>query len=288
MFVKTRLQSGFIITLFILESSALSPLMRISLWLKLAITGVMIAAGTLSLQAAPVDSKAKYVVSLAGVNVASVEIHFKDDGKQYQIDLGANISGVGTLIASGKAFADTNGKTSIGGLAPGEFGINTRANGQNMAVAVQFASGDATGFQVDPPILNNINRIALERKHLRGVADPIGSFILKGKELAANLCDRRLKVFTGLERFDIEMSYVDTQNATSTRTAYQGPVVLCRLRYVPISGHFTTSEMTAYLSNSDRILIWYAPLGTSEYFIPYRVLIGTSAGDLSMVLTGLN
>ncbi len=45
--------------------------------------------------------------------------------------------------------------------------------------------------------------------------------------------------------------------------------------------------MTDYLAHSDRILVWYAPLGQTGYFIPYRVLMGTSAGDLSVVMTSL-
>jgi hypothetical protein len=236
----------------------------------------------------PVETKAKYVVSLAGVNMAMVDINFKDDGAQYQINADAAISGVGTLVASGKASADTKGRSQKSGLLPQGFDISTRAKKEKFDVAVQYAGGHATGFQVDPPIRNNLNRIALERKHLRNVADPLGAFILKANNLNTNLCNRRLKIFTGLERFDIKMSHVDMQTATSTRTGYQGPVALCRLQYVPVSGHFTSSEMTKYLTNSDRILIWYAPLADSGYFIPYRVLIGTSVGDLSMVLTNLS
>ena len=35
------------------------------------------------------------------------------------------------------------------------------------------------------------------------------------------------------------------------------------------------------------ILIWYAPLRDTGYLVPYRVLLTTSMGDLSMVLTNL-
>ena len=83
------------------------------------------------------------------------------------------------------------------------------------------------------------------------------------------------------------MSYAGEDTATSARTGYQGPVVLCSVDYDPVSGHFTTSEITNYLADSDRIVIWYAPLGDTGYFIPYRVLLGTNMGDLSMVLTGM-
>ena len=93
---------------------------------------------------------------------------------------------------------------------------------------------------------------------------------------------------TGIERFDLTFSYAKDDVATSKRTGYQGPVVLCHINYKPISGHYTTSELTNSLAQDDRILIWYAPLHDSGLFIPYRVLLTTSMGDLSMVLTALN
>ena len=45
--------------------------------------------------------------------------------------------------------------------------------------------------------------------------------------------------------------------------------------------------MTNYLQQSDRILVWFAPLAAPGYFIPYRALLATGAGDLSIVLTDL-
>lgn len=254
----------------------------------LALGFAVLSTAALPLAAAPVETSARYVVSLGRVNVASVTIGFKDDGKSYSVDIDAKVSGVGALVASGTAEARSSGSSAAKALAADGFNLETRTRNESFNVAVQYASGNTVGFQIDPPLVNNIGRVAIERKHLRGVSDPIGAFILKGAELGPDLCNRRLKVFTGIERYDIAMSYGETQTATSNRTGYQGPVVLCKLRYIPVSGHFTTSEMTTYLENSDRILIWYAPLGESGYFIPYRVLIGTDAGDLSMVLTGLS
>lgn len=242
---------------------------------------------TLPASAAPVDTNARYVVSLGGVNIATIKIAFKDENNRYNIDLSAAISGIGSLVVSGNASAGTSGSSLKSSLTPNRLDIETRSRGNIFSLAVQYSRGNASGFQVNPPVKNTINRVPIERKHLTGVTDPIGSFILKGKKLDAQLCNRRLKVFSGLERFDIKMSFAEAQTATSTRTAYQGPVILCKIKYVPVSGHYSNSAMTSYLASSKRFLIWYAPLGESGYFIPYRVLIGTSAGDLSMVLTGL-
>lgn len=252
------------------------------------IASAALALGVQAATANPVNTNAKYVVSLGGVNVAGVSIDFADNGQNYAIDINADVRGVGALVASGKAELESSGLSRGNNLSANAFNVRTRTRNNNFNVDVQYASGDATGFQIEPPLKSHINRVALERKDLTGVSDPIGAFIIKGGELNADLCNRRLKVFTGIERYDIKMSYAASQQATSNRTGYQGPVVLCRLKYIPVSGHFTSSEITQYLEKSERILIWYAPLAGTDYFIPYRVLMGTNAGDLSMVLTGLS
>lgn len=261
---------------------------NITRWSRNLATGGVCALFSLSAHAAPVSINAKYVVSLGGVNIATAAIDFNDNGSSYAVDINADVSGVGSLVASGSAMMGSSGTSRGKALASQGFNFTTRTRAEQFNVDVEYASGNATGFKIEPPLTNHLNRVALERKDLKGVSDPIGAFILKGGALDANLCNRRLKVFTGVERYNIDMSFAATQTATSNRTGYQGPVVLCKMRYIPVSGHFTSSEITRYLAQSDRILVWYAPLKGSDYFIPYRVLLGTTAGDLSMVLTGLN
>jgi hypothetical protein len=163
----------------------------------------------------------------------------------------------------------------------------TRASGEDFTVKVEYTGKDVTTFVVSPPILNNIDRVALERKHLSGVNDMVAAFVLKGGRLDERLCNRKLQIFTGVERFNVALRFQKEDVATSKRTGYQGPLVLCSARYQPVSGHYTTNEITTYLQGSDRILIWFAPLAADGYFIPYRAVLGTASGDLSVVLTQL-
>ncbi|MCF6343490.1 MAG: DUF3108 domain-containing protein [Devosiaceae bacterium] len=241
----------------------------------------------MSALAAPVNANARYIVSLGGINFAKVKISLNDDAKNYNINLDMKISGVGSLVASGSATGSVSGISSSKGLTPSKLNIMTDSRGEEFNVSVVYSKGNAVGFQVSPPLINDIGRVAIERKDLQRVTDPIGSFILKGKGFDERLCNQKLKLFSGLERFDVKMKFVEKQIATSKRTAYQGPVILCSVRYIPVSGHYVDSAITNYLAKSNRFLIWYAPLGENGHYIPYRVIIGTSAGDLSMVLTGL-
>lgn len=237
--------------------------------------------------AAEVDATASYVMTLGGINIAAMKVDLKDDGSRYSLDLSANVAGLGTFVASGTAKASSSGRSSGDGLAAQKFDLQTKANGETFSVDVTFAGRDVSAFKVEPPILDNYDRVPLERRHLTGVGDFLSAFVLKGKALDKNLCQRKANIFTGVERFNIAMTYAGEDKATSPRTGYQGPVVLCTVNYDPISGHFASSEITTYLAESERIIVWYAPLGETGYYIPYRVLLGTNMGDLSMILTGL-
>lgn len=253
------------------------------------LTGLLMACSSASNAAAAdeVRAVATYGVSLGGTSVATVTIRLHDTGDKYAMDLDARISGLATLVASGSAKVASAGVSNGKGLESEKFDLLTRTQGEDFTVAIEYARQDVTAFIITPPIINNIDRVALERKHLTDVNDMLAAFVLKGGELDAGLCQRQLQIFTGVERFNVALQYARTEDATSKRTGYQGPVVLCSADYRPVSGHYTTSEITNYLTESGRILIWYAPLETPGYFIPYRALLSTGAGDLSIVLTSL-
>ncbi|MEO8756248.1 MAG: DUF3108 domain-containing protein [Devosia sp.] len=247
----------------------------------------LLTLGTIGSAAADAKASATYVINLGGTIVATASFTLTDTAGAYDLVLNANVSGVAQLVAAGTAKANSSGSVTPSGLRSNAFKLVTHASGEAFSVQVQYAAGDVSAFVINPPIVNNINRVPLERNQLSGVNDMLAAFLLRGK-LDKSLCDYRAQIFTGIERFDLDFRYAKDDVATSPRTGYQGPVVLCHVAYKPISGHYTTSEITNSLAQDDRILIWYAPLHDTGYFIPYRVLLTTSMGDLSMVLTSLS
>jgi hypothetical protein len=249
---------------------------------------VVLLALPLATPVAAVDATASYILSLGGINVASADIRLTNDDGRYRIDLDADVVGLGNVVAQGSARATTGGMVGGDSLTPSDFTLETTANGERFTVNVEYGGGDATGFFIEPPLIFDYGRIPIERSHLRGVTDMMSAFLIRRRALDQTLCDHGARVFTGLEVFDVDMRFVDTDVATSQRTGYQGPVVLCAVKYTPVSGHFPDSEITRGLTESDRILIWYMPLAETGYFIPYRVLLTTTMGDLSMVLTRIS
>lgn len=237
--------------------------------------------------AAEARARAEYTVTMGGTHIANVTIILTDNGSQYSLALDAKIAGLAQLIASGSAKATSKGISSPKGLQSQKFDLLTRAQGQEFTSAITYAGGSVDTFIVTPPIIDNIDRVAIERKHLTAATDMMAPFVLRGPALDKSLCSKQMPIFTGVERFNLSMTYVKDDTATSKRTGYQGPLVLCSVHYTPISGHYTYNEITNYLAQNERILIWFAPLKLAGTYIPYRALISTEAGDLSVVLTDL-
>lgn len=238
--------------------------------------------------AAELAARAEYMVTMGGTHVANARVNLNDNGSVYSLVLDAKITGLAQLVASGTAKANSSGSSAANGLRAQKFDIVTRASGEEFTAAVTYAGGTVDTFKVAPPIVNNIDRVAIERKHLVTANDMLAPFVLKGPALDKQLCNRQMPIFTGVERFNLSLKYVKDDTATSKRTGYQGPLVLCSVHYTPISGHYTNNEITTYLAKNERILIWFAPLKTAGYYIPYRALVTTEAGDLSVVLTDLS
>lgn len=234
-----------------------------------------------------VNAHARYAVTVGGINVANVQIRLETDQSQYQLDVTADVAGLAQIVAQGSGAANSGGRLTTSGLASDRFYLETRTQSERFAVETRYSGGNANHQAVTPPLTPNPDRVPVSDSHRRGVNDPLAAFILRGSALDQSLCNRSLPIYTGIERFDMALSYASMDTATSNRTGYQGPVVLCAMRYVPISGHFNSSQITNYLRENQRMLVWYAPLGQTGYFIPYRMIIGTSFGDLSMVLVSL-
>jgi hypothetical protein len=234
------------------------------------------------------NSNARYIVTMRGTNIAEIGINFKVNGSAYNIGIDGDVSGLASLVAAGTANIDSSGKVTDKGLLSENFKLETRTTGARFKVSFDARTSNVPSFQVFPPLTEYKNRVPVIAKHRNGINDPVAAFLVKADNLSPEICNRTVSIFTGIERYDIDMKFAENQTATSTRTGYQGPVVLCRMSYRPISGHFTNSDTTNYMRTNQRFLIWYAPLGDTGYAIPYRILIGTAFGDLSMVLTRLN
>ena len=174
---------------------------------RFALSAAFVLMLSLPAAAAEVDAQASYILTLGGINIAAMNVDLNDNGRSYSLDLDANVAGFGAVVASGTAKASSQGASASNGLVSQSFDLQTRAQGEVFTVDVTFAGRDVSSFQVEPPIVDNYDRVPIERNHLSGAGDFLSAFVLKGGALDKSLCQRKVGIFTGVERFNIAMSY---------------------------------------------------------------------------------
>jgi uncharacterized protein DUF3108 len=232
-------------------------------------------------------AEARYSLTLRGIGIAKVNVGFTENGEGYRVAIDANVSGLAQLVASGTANVSSTGRSLDDRLLSDSFSLRTQTDAGVFRTSYEARNGNVRSYLVTPQLAPNPDRVPVRAPHRKGINDPVAVFLIKA-ELNRQACEQEFAVFTGVERFNLDLSFAEVQKATSKRTGYQGPVIMCNMRYTPISGHFRSAETTKYLAENQSSLVWFAPLGQTGFLLPYRLLIGTSYGDLSMVLTKLD
>ena len=133
-------------------------------------------------------------------------------------------------------------------------------------------------------------RLPVNAEHKQHIIDPVSALIMSvpaGQELVGpTACNRTIRVFDGVTRFDVQLRYVETRTAKTK--GFAGPVSVCAAHYTPIAGHRPDSTVTKYMAENQEMSVWLAPLAEAHVVAPLRIDIKTSAGMLSIEAVEFN
>jgi len=90
-------------------------------------------------------------------------------------------------------------------------------------------------------------------------------------------CKRRLAIFDGRQRADIELVY-KRMDQVHAEKGYAGPVVVCMALYRPIAGHRPERSAIKYLVAQRDMEIWLAPIAGTRVLVPFRFSVPTPFG----------
>ena len=115
----------------------------------------------------------------------------------------------------------------------------------------------------EPPLEPSPERVPVTEAHRKGVVDPMSAAIMpvagKGEMLAPEACKRKLAIFDGRNRVDIDLVYKRVDQAKADK-GYQGPVVVYTVLYNPIAGHRPERDAIKYLIAQRDMEMWLAPI----------------------------
>ena len=101
-------------------------------------------------------------------------------------------------------------------------------------------AGTVKEFIAEPPNTPDPRPRAGQGAHRRGVLDPMTASIVRvpgnGNTFVPQACDRKLAVFDGRMRYDLQLALQAARQVKSEK-GYQGNVVVCAVYFSPVAGH---------------------------------------------------
>ncbi len=249
-----------------------------SLWARLALA--VAAAGLMSAPAVADMLHATYRVSLVGLPIGSANIDAKLSPTSYAIRADAKLTGLARLFANARGASTGIGAIVQGRVSPATF-ATTAANSQmTRTIRMALADNAVTGVDIAPPFDEKPDRVPLGPRDEQNVVDPVGAVVIpapgSGAMAPPSACNRKIPIFDGYTRFDIDLTYVGERDAKAK--GYEGPVVVCAARYVPISGHSAGRAATKFMAENKDLEVWLAPIEADRVWMPFRVSVRTMIG----------
>jgi hypothetical protein len=236
----------------------------------------------LGLAAAPAGAatfSADYGIYLAGLTIGQADVASTIDGERYKLDVSAKLTGLVGVFVNGRGVATSTGAVANGRVVPATFAVTSRNSSESRTVRMGLQSGNVAAVDVTPPIEPHPDRVPVADGHRRGVVDPVSALIMPmtaAEALDPAQCNRTIPVFDGASRFNVVLSHEGRR--TVDKAGYKGDVLVCRARWVPISGHRPSRAAVKFMAENQNMSVWLAPLDGTRVLAPLRIAVETMVG----------
>src|SRR5579871_4054726 len=243
--------------------------------------GLAFAAALLAAVAAQADElHATYKVSLIGLPIGAANLNADLSPTSYSIQADAKLTGLAKIISNARGASAGQGAIVGGKVSPATFATIAASASMTRTIRMALAGNRVTGVGISPPFEEKPDRIPLGPHDEQNIVDPIGAVVFpapgSGPLVSPAACNRKIPIFDGYTRFDINLSYVGERTVKSK--GYEGPVAVCAARYVPISGHSPNRPATKFMADNKDLEVWLAPIESERVLLPYRVSARTMVG----------
>jgi len=175
--------------------------------------------------------EARYSVSLAGIPLGAGTWVIDITGDQYTAVANGRTTGLVKLIANGHGSAGSRGAFQGASVASSGYMANSVSDKKTDDVRMVLRGGAVKEVTAEPPLEVSPDRVPVTDAHRKGVIDPMSAALMpvagKGEVLAPEACKRKLAIFDGRNRVDIDLVYKRMDQVKADK-GYQGPVEIGR------------------------------------------------------------
>lgn len=236
---------------------------------------------------------ATYDVRVAGINLGAFKVSTTIKGNVYKVVAKGRLSLLGGLIYSATGRTTSSGTLTQAAPQPATFTLDYDGGKKREQRQLRFDNGAVSEIRIVPHRKKkNSRRIPITADQLKDVLDPLtAAFLAVPSDTPAGdleVCRQTIPVFDGKQRFDLVLTPKRLERlGRGAPKALSGPAAVCRIRYVPIAGHRPGNSGVQFMSKTDEIEVWLAPVRRMGFYLPYKILVPTGWGRGSITLTRL-
>src|SRR5271157_5936414 len=240
-----------------------------------------VAAGLGSAASAGADVlHASYRVSLIGLPIGAAYLNADLSPTSYSIRADARLTGLARLFANAQGASAGVGQIVAGHVSPSTFATIAASSQMTRTIRMALAGNAVKGVDIAPPFDDKPDRVPLGPHDEQNIVDPLGAVVIpapaSGSMAPPAACNRKIAIFDGYTRFDIDLTYVGERDAKAK--GFDGSVAVCAARYVPISGHSANRAATKFMAENKDLEVWLAPIEADRLWMPFRVSVRTMIG----------
>jgi hypothetical protein len=223
----------------------------------------------------------KYVVTYLGVTIGSAKWRLALANDRYEINASARINGMASVLINGEGSGRARGSLSQGRAVASEFSADVVSTEENDTIRMALQAGVVRELVALPPFPLAPARVPVPANLLQSVIDPLSAVLIGADNgfggSANDACKRRLPIFDGRRRYDVEVSFKGTEDI-SVPDGYRGSTIVCAVQLFPIAGQQVETTALRDLVESKDIEIWFAAIPQAHMLVPVRASVPTVIG----------
>ena len=233
------------------------------------------AAKAIEPEAAAEGILADYTIYIGGLIVAEGTMKASLNGKNYRLQNQLGSAGLPKKFWDAKWTMTSEGRVDGEKLHPSSFAFTATENDETKKRLITYSDGGIPALSFDPPLPpeERESTLPFERK---GTVDPVSTFLVPVVN-EGSPCDRKLPVFDGKRRYDLDLTFDRIDTITTRDNGYSGKAIRCKVRVTPRAG-MEKAKLTNTLRQRNDTWIWLAPVGSGKFYFPVRVQMRTPIG----------
>ena len=223
---------------------------------------------------------ATYRVSLVGLPIGAANLDAELSPTSYSIEADARLTGLAKLFANARGASAGQGAIVAGHVSPATFATIAASSQMTRTIRMALAGNAVTGVDIAPPFEDKPDRVPLGPHDEQNVVDPVGAVVFpapaSGPLVSPAACNRKIPIFDGYTRFDIDLTYVGERSAKAK--GYDGPVAVCASATCRSPAISRDRPATKFMAENKDLEVWLAPIERDHVLMPFRVSVRTMIG----------